>query len=318
MLARGDLMTHVDNFNADWKTKHESPLPSIYKLACNYIIKFILPKYHKYIFQDPSEKLNKSIFIVTKPVSVETLQNATSACEVAESDEVMRELAGQFFDTLIQLRQANNIIVGNYVVFDGVDDDQKGLILGVSHCTEDFIRHAHLCKLIPEERFYKCSGGFMLNVATKRFICLPYSGSWMIMKNWFKNESFYGRLDEINQYIASNLFEKLVSGVHPFSTIAAMNEQKDFDAIKKDMVAYLSQIHTEHTEKDMEAYLSQIHTEHTKKNNAGSDPHAGGAFITVLGRRRKVYMIGKTKMVNVCKVPIRLSKAYQMEKKQQK
>lgn len=134
----------------------------------------------------------------------------------------------------------------------------------------------------------------MLNVATKRYICLPYSGSWVIMKNWFKNTGFYERLDEINQYIASQLFETLLTDMKPFSTMEAMNA-------KQDMI--------------MVALLSKIHTEKPQDNEDSGD-QTGGAFITVLGRRRKVYMIGKTKMVNVCKVPIRLSKAYQMEKQQ--
>lgn len=108
-----------------------------------------------------------------------------------------------------ELRRDQNLLVGNYVVFQhDTAENNTGIILGFSFCTEDYIRHAHLCKLIPKNHSFLCAGNFLIVKNPFIFFCLPLSNSWRFVKYFFKDKEYHSMMDVMNLMITHDTFRQ--------------------------------------------------------------------------------------------------------------
>ena len=138
-----------------------------------------------HLLQNPKKKLDTSIFIYKDNDNKAENTEKLKALNDPDKNAVLNEII------IKELRRNQNLLVGNYVVFQ----HDTGIILGFSFCTEDYIRHAHLCKLIPKNHSFLCAGNFLIVKNPFIFFCLPLSNSWRFVKYFFKDKEYHSTMD---------------------------------------------------------------------------------------------------------------------------
>ena len=187
------------------------------KLACDPKIKFLKIGLVHHLLQNPRNKLDTSIFVYTAPadttdpaVNTKKIKALNITCNDPDKNAVLNEIMNiSNKQELKKSRREQNLLVGNYVVFQhNTAENNTGIILGFSFCTEDYIRHAHLCKLIPKNHSFLCAGNFLIVKKPFVFFCLPLSNSWRIVKYFFKSKEYHSMMDEMNLMITHDTFRK--------------------------------------------------------------------------------------------------------------
>jgi hypothetical protein len=213
------------------------------QIACNTLAKFLPPNHWKFYFQNPKtikdlqifsfandtpEENNKQLESIKTSVKnghIITSKN-NSLCrnnKTLKSNVLFHEIASDATNTLVKARNEENtsIHVGNFIIFhdnklkDNLEalKSSRGVVLGFSICTKNLIKHAHLCKFIPQNKNYSylCSGTFMIDFKQRKILCRPRSGSWALIKKTFFSNNYKfdsDTLDDINSHIASSTIQK--------------------------------------------------------------------------------------------------------------
>jgi hypothetical protein len=174
------------------------------------------------------------------------IQDLNITCDDPATNAVFNEMitmTGETHDEIKRKRSENRLLVGNYVVFQPNNGEDKiGLILGFSYCTEDYIRHAHLCRLIPDNHGFLCAGNFfILKGKPLNFVCLPLSNSWVFVKKFLQRKSYYSKMDEMNLYITNYAFKQffnvdLTTVNFPLDDIKKLSQQY-IQAFSKDIMS---------------------------------------------------------------------------------
>jgi hypothetical protein len=194
------------------------------------------------MMQDPVKLLNKRVFVIdsqAEPLSLNLpdIHKQRMACASKSRDAILHDVLD--YEFRIKARSDNSdarpdqprslkldgprpahVIMGNYVIYKQLLSAEQegpgmGAVIGISKCTEDHIRHAHLCQFIPASAKYLCSGSFAVNTKTSRLACFPMSGSWLIFKAVAKRhggfESVPDRdLDALNVHFAQQVLHQLM------------------------------------------------------------------------------------------------------------
>lgn len=206
-----EVAVAAEKFTSVWR---KTRLHRVAQLSCARQIKFALPPYWRYWLQDPASVLGHRTFVCAGGSGVSFRDLRQEPCKNA-SDDALFVKAFEFSPgkKTTSRRRPRHVAVGNFVVFRNLGaQPSDGVVIGLSECSEDFIRHAHLCQLIPQRHFMLCAGFFVLNTTTGRLACFPRSGSWKVLKDatltYRSLSDLYDVLDDVNVMISERIMQR--------------------------------------------------------------------------------------------------------------